>query len=143
MNVIFLKNVPPYRAGQVASVAHGYAQNFLLPRKLATLATPQAIQDAQARQRQDAAKQAHAQEGIARLQAALQGATFRIPAAASPSGTLYAALSPRSIREAIAKQLDVAVPDTLGEGSPPIKTTGSHQVRWSIAGQFVTFTIDV
>ena len=44
MKVIFLEDVPPSsRAGDVKEVKDGYGRNFLLPRKLAVLATSDAL----------------------------------------------------------------------------------------------------
>ncbi|MEK7681802.1 MAG: bL9 family ribosomal protein, partial [Chloroflexota bacterium] len=41
MNVIFLEDIPSVaHAGDVKTVKNGYARNYLLPRKLAVMATP-------------------------------------------------------------------------------------------------------
>lgn len=43
MKVIFLQDVPRVaRAGEIKEVANGYGRNFLIPRKLAIMATPEA-----------------------------------------------------------------------------------------------------
>ena len=52
MKVIFLEDVLDVaRAGEIKEVADGYGRNFLIPKKLAVLATPSAISTIEAQQR--------------------------------------------------------------------------------------------
>ena len=69
MEIILLKDVEKLGGkGAVANVADGYARNFLLPRKLAELATPGRVAaDPQGRRREGS-------EGAARGRAGRRGA---------------------------------------------------------------------
>ena len=50
MKVVFLQDVPNVaRAGEIKEVADGYGRNFLIPRKLALLASSQAISQTETR----------------------------------------------------------------------------------------------
>ncbi len=52
MKVIFLKDVPRVgKRNEVKVVNDGYASNFLLPNKLAIIATPQAIKNLELKQK--------------------------------------------------------------------------------------------
>ena len=73
MKVILLYDVKPLgKRGDVANVADGYANNFLLPRKLATDATPGAIkqleQQNHAKKRRQAEEAANAQDVATQLE---------------------------------------------------------------------------
>ena len=53
MKVIFLRDVPRVgRKNDTKEVNDGYAVNFLLPRKLAVVATPKAITELKLRQKE-------------------------------------------------------------------------------------------
>lgn len=61
MKVILLKDVPKIgKKNEIKDVSDGFAQNALLPKKLAQIATPQAI--AAIKEAQDRVEQIHAQE---------------------------------------------------------------------------------
>ncbi len=143
MKVVFLKSLPPYKVGQVASVADGYAQNFLFPRKLAQPATQKALQAAHDQQRADAAGVAEKNKANAQLREALSGVTIRLTAPTAPSGTLYAAITAQAVRQAVAKQLHAPVPEQVGEDMENIKSAGQHRVTWNLDGHLVTFTVEV
>ena len=55
MRVVFLNDVEGVaRAGDIKTVADGYARNFLLPRRLAAAATTATVQQAESRARRRA-----------------------------------------------------------------------------------------
>src|SRR5476651_432492 len=90
MKVILLSDVKPLgKRGEVANVADGYANNFLLPRKLATAATPGAIkqleQQTHAKKRRQAEEVANAQDVATQL----EEQTFEIVAKAGGNGRLF------------------------------------------------------
>lgn len=100
MKVIFLQDVKDVATrGEVKDVADGYARNFLLPHQLATLATKEALDALEAERR---AREKDAEDDLARaeaLAAKLDGFEVMIRSKASPSGTLYAAITPERVAE--------------------------------------------
>ena len=63
MKIVFLQNVEGSgRTGEIKEVADGFARNFLLPRRLAAPATPDAIKRAEARAEVEARQQAELDE---------------------------------------------------------------------------------
>ena len=106
MKVLLLQDVYNLgQAGDVKSVADGYGRNYLLPRGLAVLATPETLKRAE-RVRQ-AALQRRAQEkadleAIARI---IDGARFVFHARAGEKGKLYGSVTAAQIAAQIAAKL--------------------------------------
>ena len=70
MKVVFLQDVPDVaRAGELKEVSDGYARNFLIPRKLAALASSQAMSQVKT----GAQIQAKTDEELAEMAAQLEG----------------------------------------------------------------------
>lgn len=145
MKVILLQNVSGTgQANEIKEVSNGYAGNFLLPRKLAMVATAQALanlkQQLSKKRQQALAKTSQAKD----LSAHLKGKVVEISAQASPAGKLYAAVSALAVSRAIKKQYGAEVDGSdiiLGEH---LKTLGSHPVAAKLHGQDkVHFTVNI
>jgi len=129
MKVMLLKDVYNLgRAGEVKRVADGYARNFLIPQKLAVLATSGAmtyvekIKDAAAKQRQLLNEE---MSGLAEQLAALE-LTFK--AKVGETGKLYGSITQQMIIDAINERLKTDLDRHLVE-SQPLRDVGEHKVR--------------
>ena len=87
--------------GDVVDVADGYARNFLLPRDLAMVATPENEKRIQADKRRTAEKEAKRLEGISEKSEFLEGKSVTVQARATEDQTLYGSVGPAEIVEAI------------------------------------------
>ena len=96
MKVILQQDVKGQgKKGQLIEASDGYARNFLLPRKLAILATPENVntmkmQD-KARKAQEAAEKAEAEAVAAKL----REITVKVTAKAGSGGRLFGAVTSR------------------------------------------------
>jgi len=116
------------KKGELIEAAEGYARNYLLPRKLAIPATPDAIntmklQDA-ARRKEEAANRAAAVETADKL----RGKTVKITAKGGAGGKLFGAVTGKEISEALSEQLGVSVAKQQLV-LEPIKTFGTHEIK--------------
>jgi large subunit ribosomal protein L9 len=143
MKVLFLKPSGSHTVGQVADVAEGYAQNYLIPQQLEVPATTHVLRQSHATLEASQAAAASAEQRTDALAAALNQATVRIPAKAASSGKLYASVTPAMIAAAIAKQFGTPVPSALVPALPTLKRAGRHPVTLHIRAATVTFTLDV
>lgn len=143
MKVIFLGNVRGIgRIGEVKDVSDGYARNFLLPRKLATAATPDAQKNIATLTagRQEAAHMAQTQ--AQELAERLTGMTVAVAGKANAKGTLFAAIEPEQVAQAATKAAGVHIgPDQI-HSSEHLKTLGDHAVTLQLADD-VTATLTV
>jgi large subunit ribosomal protein L9 len=129
MKVILTKEVKNLgKAWEIKEVSDGYARNFLLPHKLAEIATPEVIKKAE-NQKISAAKKA--EEDLLEAEAlagTLDGAMVRIKAKANEEGKLFGSITPEMISAALAaEKFDInKVRDIIIED--PIKEAGEHKV---------------
>lgn len=102
MQIILLQNVANLgQSGEIKNVSLGYFRNFLLPKKLAQTASPQAIAQIQAqtkKQKLDTQKKERAQTG---LSTQIAEKTFVIKKKATEQGNLYAGIDSKEIAQAI------------------------------------------
>jgi large subunit ribosomal protein L9 len=115
------------RRGEIVKVADGYARNFLLPRKLAVVATDANKkiigQERQAWLKREAKLESEAQE-LAKL---LSSITLEIAQRAGEDGTLFGSVTTQAISDALQKQgYTVERKKILLED--PIKRVGEYKV---------------
>ena len=130
MRVILLVDVKTLgKAGAVVDVAEGYANNFLIPRKLAAEASSGALatleQQKRAKARRQAETVAQAQE-LARL---LESKPVAVSARAGGNGKLFGTVTTAQIAEAIQRSFDVALDRHKIELKTPIKAIGNYPVE--------------
>lgn len=144
MQVIFLDNVPGSgRRGEIKDVAIGYARNYLLPKKLAIVATP-ANQKAYAELvNQDRHSPDMREKNDERLSAALPGAVVVVSGKANDTGTLFKGINAVDIARAISHQLHVSVSDRQVELPHAIKTVGDTIVQIRTGHATIPITIRV
>ncbi len=116
------------KKGQMVEVSDGYARNFLLPRKLAIIATTDNVntmklQD-QARKDREAREKAAAEELVKKL----GDCPVRISAKAGTGGKLFGSVTTKEISAALKEQYgyDIAKNQLSCD---PIKTFGTFQVK--------------
>lgn len=129
MKVLLLKDVYNLgRAGEVKRVADGYARNFLIPQKLAVIATVGAlkqvekIQAAAAKQRQLLNEE---MSGLAEQIAALE---LLFKAKVGETGKLYGSITQQMIIDSVNEKLNVNL-DRHQVESQPLRDEGEHMVR--------------
>ncbi len=120
-------------AGEIRTVARGYARNYLLPRGIAVLATPQAVRDAEIqhdieRRRED--KNAAANERTAER---LAQTTVTIPARVGARNRLYGAITAADIAAALEQQAGITIDRRHIELPEPIRHLGDHRVPVRVA----------
>ncbi len=129
MQVLLMQNVPGIgNAGEVKKVADGYARNYLLPRKLAVVATDGAVKQAEAIKqaviRREAKTRGEAQE-LAKL---IEQVTLTFRAKAGEGDRLFGSITSGDIVDALARENGINVDKRKVELDSPLKELGNHQV---------------
>jgi large subunit ribosomal protein L9 len=126
--------------GNVVDVSSGYLRNFLLPRKLAEVATRSSIEAAAKRR---AAVEKAEREAVARAQesAELLGKTvLTIPQQAGDDGRLFGSVTSQDIVDAIRDARGIRIDKRKVLLEDPLKTVGTHMVTVEVSDG-VTATI--
>ena len=112
MRVIFLKDVPKVgRKNEVKEVSSGYAQNFLLPRKLVEVASDGKVAKlAQDKQKSLESKEKAKEAFKARL-SSVKGVTVTMRAQANDQGALFKGIHPAEVSKALKTQTGMDVPE--------------------------------
>ncbi|MCL2409720.1 MAG: 50S ribosomal protein L9 [Oscillospiraceae bacterium] len=117
------------KAGQMVEVSDGYARNFLLPKKLAVIATDGNVsvmkQQEKARQKKMEADKAFAAE----IAAKLEGVIVKIPAKAGAGGKLFGSVTSMEISSSLAEQHGIEIEKNKITQDEPIKTFGTFEVK--------------
>ncbi len=129
MQVLLTQNVPGIgHAGEVKKVADGYARNYLLPRKLAVLASEGAVKQAEAIKqaviRREAKTRGEAQE-LAKL---IEKVTLTFRAKAGEGDRLFGSITAGDIVDALAREKGITVDKRKIELDSPIKELGTRPV---------------
>jgi large subunit ribosomal protein L9 len=128
MKVLLLKDVYKLgHAGDVKRVADGYARNFLIPQRLATLATSGALARSESIRVSANKQRAELNHELGGVAERLNGLTLTFAARAGETGKLYGSITSAQIAEAITAQLGETV-DRRNVGHQPLRELGEHKV---------------
>ena len=129
MKVILLQDVKGKgKKGQMIEVSDGYARNYMLPRKLATEATPDAVNtmrmNDKANQERIAREKAEAMETAGKL----REMTVTVAAKGGGAGRLFGSVTNTEVADALAKQADIKLDKRKIVLDEPIKNVGTYTV---------------
>ena len=138
MKVILQQDVKGQgKKGQLIEASEGYARNYLLPRKLAILATPDAINTMNLKEKaRRAEEQRQREEAIAAAQK-LKDCTVKLTAKAGNGGRLFGAVTTKEISEGLKAQFGLEIPKQKLVLDEPIKAFGSYQVKAKLGFEVV------
>ena len=128
MEVMLLKDV--YKlglAGDVKRVADGYGRNFLIPKGLATLATPGALTQSDRIRTAAEEERARLNQELAAVFEQLNGLQLNFPVKAGETGKLYGSVTTQMISDAIMESKGIEV-DRSQFDSEPIRSLGVHSM---------------
>jgi large subunit ribosomal protein L9 len=128
MKVIFLKDAPKGKRGEIKEVADGYARNFLLPKGLALPATPSAIKAAKVLSDEKVESQARQREELGRIAQELEGKELHFKAKAGARGRLHGAITTASIADEVSRLTGFEIDKKKVELDEPLHHLGSYDV---------------
>lgn len=143
MKVLFLKDVrPTARAGEIKEVKNGFGRNYLIPNKLAVLATKHEVdraeglrKEAEARSRAEAAEWREIVDGIKEQQ-------VKVIVRTGPTGRLYGSVTPAMIATEVEALAGRNI-DRRGVRIPaPIRNIGKFGIPIQFADG-VNITLDI
>jgi len=129
MKVILLKDVRAVGSkGSVKEVAEGYARNFLLPQRLAELATPEKLKQVEAQLAAREAERIKEEEQLDKKVQSLNGKKVSLQARATEKGGLFKTIVATDIAKQIRLEHSLEIPEESINFANPVKTLGDHTV---------------
>ncbi|KKT82436.1 MAG: 50S ribosomal protein L9 [Candidatus Yanofskybacteria bacterium RIFCSPHIGHO2_02_FULL_44_12b] len=123
MKIILLQNIKGYgQIGDVKNVSDGYGKNYLLPRKMAKLATDGALNEVSALKKKLEATLKMEKEKALEAVGRVRDLVLEFTKKASKAGKLYSSLT----KEEVAQELSKAVGAKVEADSVDFKEHGEH-----------------
>jgi large subunit ribosomal protein L9 len=123
-------------AGDVVTVANGFARNYLLPRQLAVPATPGQLRQVDLVRRQAQSKSEKLAAQHAALARRLSGIVLTFEASAGEKGRLYGSITPDQIAEALESRIGEPV-DRRKIQAEPLRQIGAHAIPFRINAELI------
>lgn len=116
------------KKGQLVEVSDGYARNFLLPKKLAVVATTDNINTMKQQEKARRERELREREAALELAGKLKNMPVRVKAKAGAGGRLFGSVTTKEISQALKEQYGCDIPKASLQ-SDPIKSFGGYQVK--------------
>ena len=144
MKVVLLKDLKGVgKAHEAVETRDGHALNYLIPQKYAVAATPSALKEAEARQKQVVARRELDVKLLEQNIATLADARIVIRAKANEKGHLYDAVGESEISTAAKEQANVDLPTDAIKIEKPFKELGTFDISVAGGETFGKFSITI
>ncbi len=129
MKVLLIKDVYKLgHAGDIKRVADGYGRNYLIPQRMAILATPGAQRMAESIRTKANARRTVLNEEMATVAESLKDLTLTFSSKAGDTGKLYGSITTEMIADAIKEKTGNPI-DRHQIVAQPIRSLGEHVAR--------------
>lgn len=124
-------------AGTVQTVKEGFARNYLLPKKLAEIATPGTIKQVQERQAAADKRIRKQEEELRSLGDRIAATTLTFTARVGESGRLFGSITAQEIADQLTRVVGEEVDRRKIALDEPIRSIGEHKVPVRLVGRLV------
>jgi large subunit ribosomal protein L9 len=129
MKVMLVKDVYKLgRAGDIKKVADGYGRNFLIPQKLAVLATAGAVKQVEKIRQKAEIRRAEQNSELQGLADQVNGVVLTFAAKAGETGKLYGSITTQDVATAITEQVRFEIKKQQVD-MQPIRNLGEHMAQ--------------
>ena len=143
MHVIFLQDVPNQaHAGEIKQVAGGYARNYLLPKAMAQVATPEIMKRVHKIKSAGDAKRLRETEAMEELAQLLDNTTIEVSARVTPTGRYYGAVTNARIAQSLTEAIERSIDRRIVEVIEPIREPGDYDITLRLSAD-ITATIHI
>jgi large subunit ribosomal protein L9 len=138
MKVIFTEDVANVaKAGQLKEVANGYARNFLIPRKLAVVATEAEMRKMQTRNAAIEQRQDRSDSEFKDLADQIEKLTLNLALKVGVNNRVYGSITAGHIAEELAAVTGHEIDKKRVELADPIKKLGDYEVSIHFAKDII------
>jgi|WetSurMetagenome_2_1015567.scaffolds.fasta_scaffold43307_2 large subunit ribosomal protein L9 len=132
MKVILIQDIKNLgKKGDTKEVSNGYARNYLLPKNMVKVATPEATAIAEKEKEHAKKRQTENSKKLMDLADSLKGKIIFIKTK-EKKGKLFGSIGPKEIRKALAlENIDIQENNIIQKN--PIKKVGEHKIKIELA----------
>ncbi len=142
MKIILLKDVPKVgKKYDVKNVADGYAQNLLIPRGLAQVATESAVKKIEEQKANDMTQKKIEDELLVKNLEIIKNLTLNLKEKANEKGHLFAGVTKEMLTTEILKATRLNLDPGFIILDKPIKEVGEHKVTVEAMDKKAVFTL--
>ncbi len=145
MKVILTKDVKAQgKKGDLIDVSDGYANNFLLKKGLAILATKQAINELEGKKGAEEYKRNQEELKASNIAERLKEVKVSLKAKAGKEGKLFGSITSKDVADALKAQFNITVDKRKIDLPDGIKTCGIREVNVTLYPKIVgTFKVEI
>ena len=145
MKVILTQDVKAQgKKGDLINVSDGYANNFLLKKGLANVATKQAINELEGKKGAEEYRRNQEEEKAKNIADRMKEFTVKLTAKSGKEGKLFGSITSKDVAQALKEQYNIEVDKRKIDLPDGIKTCGTRDVNVSLYhGVTGTFKVQV
>lgn len=129
------------RKYEIKEISDGYANNFLLPKKMAEYASPEAVKKAEILKATNLAEIEIREKLTEKQMEMLKGVKVILKKKASDKGHLFEKIHPTEISEALESQAHIKIEPEFLVLEKPIKEVGEHNIVVQVGKNKGEFTL--
>jgi large subunit ribosomal protein L9 len=129
MKVLFLKDIPNVgKTGEIKDVSEGYARNFLIPKKVAIVATPDVQHQFEAQQRAEKKREAELEAEMRKLATRIEGKIITIRGKTGGGTKLYGSITTADIAAQLSVLAGTEIDKRKIEMPEAIRQVGIYEI---------------
>jgi large subunit ribosomal protein L9 len=134
MKVVLLEDLPGKgKAGDIKEVSKGYAKNFLLPRRLALVATPAVMKQVESRLEREKLEESIDRDKLVELAQQIEGKEIRFKARMGAGERLFGSVTAADIAEELDRATGSVIDKKKIDLDKPFRQTGNYEVTVKLA----------
>jgi large subunit ribosomal protein L9 len=134
MKVVLLEDVAGKgKAGEIKEVSKGYAKNFLLPRRLALVATPTVTKQVESRLEREKLEESIDRDKLVELAQQIEGKEIRLKARLGAGERLFGSITAADVAEELSRAIGSIIDKKRIDIEKPFRQTGSYEVAVKLA----------
>jgi large subunit ribosomal protein L9 len=138
MKVILQQDVKGQgKKGQMVEVSDGYARNFLMPKKLAILATADNVNTMKLQDKAKKAKEAAEKAEAEALAEKLKTCQVKVAAKAGAGGRLFGSVTSKEVADGLKAQFGIEINKAKIVQDEPIKSFGTYELKCKLGYEVV------
>ncbi|MBN1618771.1 50S ribosomal protein L9 [Candidatus Dojkabacteria bacterium] len=134
------------KKGDIVEIKSGYAVNFLIPRKIAAVASDNVLAQAKKTAKQEEEQSLVAADEVIKIAQSVKNKVFQIKAKASSGGRLFGSVDKDEVLQVIMKKMKIADNSSISLDivlSQPLRELGKYPLELVISCPTKTSTTDI